>query len=44
MFLAHFSHTPIPQILDMDLDVVEKWYIEAVELHNYMNTPPEENT
>lgn len=39
MFLAHFSNTPLNVLMDMDGKEVIYWHVEAVKLHNKLNTP-----
>jgi hypothetical protein len=37
MFTAHMSSTPLTELLDMTLDELHYWYVEAVKLHNKLN-------
>jgi hypothetical protein len=37
MFLAHFSHSPLSELFELDLPDLNWWYNEAVKLHNKMN-------
>lgn len=37
MFLAHFSGTPLTELMDWDLEDVTWWYNEAAKLHNKLN-------
>ena len=37
MFLAHFSNTPLNEILNMDTNEIRNWYEVAVKLHNHLN-------
>ena len=41
MFLAHFSNTPIPSLMEMDARELNFWHVEAVSLHNKLNRPPD---
>lgn len=38
MFLAHFSGEGISGVLKMKLSEISKWYKEAFELHEELNT------
>jgi hypothetical protein len=37
VFLAHFSSTPLPVLLDMDMDELLMWYEAAIKTHNRLN-------
>jgi len=37
MFLAHFSSTPLPVLLEMDVSDLYWWHNEAVKIHNKLN-------
>jgi hypothetical protein len=37
MFLAHFSHTPLTDLMDMELPELNWWYNEAMKLHKKFN-------
>lgn len=37
MFLAHFSHTPLTDLFEMEISDLYWWHNEAVKLHNAMN-------
>jgi hypothetical protein len=39
MFLAHFSSTPLPVLLDMELDELKIWHKAALDVHKHLNTP-----
>jgi hypothetical protein len=39
MFLAHFSNTSIPVLLDMELDELMMWHKAALAVHKHLNTP-----
>jgi len=38
MFLSHFSGTSLNVLLDMPSDEIHEWYVEAVKMHNKMNS------
>lgn len=37
MFLAHFSNTPLTDLMEMELEELNWWYVEAQKLHNKIN-------
>lgn len=37
MFLAHFSNTPIPVLLEMEGDDLKVWYNAAIKVHKQLN-------
>jgi hypothetical protein len=37
MFLAHFSNTPLPIILEWTSKEIDFWYNEAMKLYKEMN-------
>lgn len=37
MFLAHFSHTGLEVLMEMEAADLKWWYFEAVKLHNKLN-------
>jgi hypothetical protein len=37
MFLAHFSNTPLTDLLEWELPELSYWYIEAEKLHSKIN-------
>jgi hypothetical protein len=37
VFLAHFSSTPLPMLLDMEADELMMWYKAAINTHNRLN-------
>jgi hypothetical protein len=37
MFLAHFSSTPIPVLLEMEIGELRMWYEAAIKIHSQLN-------
>lgn len=42
VFLAHFTHTPLPILEATEESIVYEWYESAIEVHNHLNTPPKQ--
>lgn len=43
MFTAHVSSWSKSELLDTPVLELKKWYDEAVNLHNHLNSPDEES-
>jgi hypothetical protein len=37
MFLAHFSNTPLPEVLKMTSKRIAYWHGKALKMHNELN-------